>query len=294
MIDINVVIGVALALLGAVCLNVGKGLEKMKVHVFAQGWGMFKSPHNKDLGVWLLGMCMTFSFGVFTWIAMRFVNNPSLVTAMNGFGLVALVLFAVRVIGEHINARELTGIGIIIVSTVVMTYFQAPTESEESFKLSALIIGSLVPIGFFGLLSLYALKTRKLHGFSFGALSGACNALPSMLLKVSWIVVGPAATVFEQLKHPYLYVALLIGIAATATTQVGFWRDRAIIVVPTFVSFNMIIPAVLEYFVFGVTLSTIQYIAMACIIGGVIFLCISTPEEVLAVELEGKDTKAAE
>ena len=284
--DINVVIGVLMGLLGAVCLNIGKGMEKMKVHVFAQGWNIFRKPHRRDLGIWLLGVCMTLSCGIFQWGAMRFVNNPSLITAMNGFGLVVLVLFAVRVIGERVTKRELAGIATIIVSTVVMTYFQAPTVDQKHFNLYALVIGILIPLGLFGLLSGYALKTRRLHGFAFGGLSGSCNAIPSMLLKISWVVVGPTASVFEQLKHPYLYVALLVGIGATATTQVGFWRDRAIIVVPMFVSLNMIVPTILEYFVFGVSLNLIQYIAMAGIIGGVIFLSMATPEEVLAVELK--------
>ena len=89
-------------------------------------------------------------------------------------------------------------------------------------------------------------------------------------------------------------MALFVGIIATATSQVGFWRDRAIIVVPTFVSFNMIVPAILEYFVFGVSLNLVQYAAMGGIIGGVIFLSLSTPEEVLAVELEKKPADAAD
>ena len=290
MIDANVVIGVSIALAGAVFLNVGKGLEKMKVHVFAQGWAMFRSPHNKDLGVWLLGMSLTFSFGISQWIAMRFVDNPSLITAMNGFGLVALVLFAIKIIGEHITRRELVGIGIIVISTVIMAYFQAPTKAYSDFNTTALVVGALIPLGLFGILSAYALKTGRMWGFAFGGLSGSFNAIPSMLLKISWLIVGHEASVIAQLRHPYLYVALLMGIVATATTQVGFWRDRAIIVVPTFISLNMIVPAVLEYFIFGVSLQLVQYLAMAGVIGGVIFLSLSTPEAVLAVKVEQRAT----
>ncbi len=284
--DVNVVIGVSLALLGAVFLNIGKGVEKMKVQVFTKGWDMFKQPHIKDLGIWSTGILLTLSFGVLQWLAMRFVNNPSLVTAMSGFGLVALVLFAVKIIGEHINVREIISIAIIMIATFFMSYYQAPTKEMHDYNLTALLIGTLVPISFFGLLSVYALFTKKLHGFAWGAFSGSCNAIPSLLLKVSWVVVGTEVSVFEQLKHPYIYLALLVGIIATATSQVGFWRDRAIIVVPTFISFNMIVPAVVEYFVFGVSLYTIQFIAMGGIIVGVILLSLSTPEAVLAVDLE--------
>jgi len=284
--DVNVIIGVSLALLGAVCLNIGKGVEKMKVQVFTKGWDMFRQPHVRDLGIWCTGVLMTLSFGVFQWLAMRFVNNPSLITAMNGFGLVALVLFAVKVIGERINAREIASILLIMTATFFMTYYQAPTTEMRDFNLAALLVGTMIPIALFGALSAYALVSRKLHGFAWGALSGSCNAIPSLLLKVSWVVVGTQASIFEQLRHPYLYLALLVGIVATATTQVGFWRDRAIIVVPTFISFNMIVPAIAEYFIFGVRLHHMQFAAMGGIILGVILLSLSTPEAVLAVELE--------
>ena len=289
MVDANVVIGVSIALTGAVFLNVGKGLEKMKVHVFAQGWAMFRSPHNKDLGVWLLGMCLTFSFGISQWIALRFVDNPSLITAMNGFGLVALVLFAIRVLGEHVSRRELVGIAIIVVSTVAMAYFQAPAEPYSDFNTPALLVGTLIPLALFGLLCVYAVKTGRMWGFAFGGLSGSCNAIPSLLLKISWVVVGHEASVFAQLRHPYLYLALTLGIVATATTQVGFWRDRAIVVVPTFISLNMVVPAIFEFFIFGVSLQLVQYVAMAGVIAGVIFLSLSTPEAVLAVKVKQAD-----
>ena len=284
--DINVVIGAFLGLMGAVCINIGKGVEKMKVHVFAQGWGMFRAPHRRDLGIWLLGLCMTASYGVFQWGAMRFVNNPSLVVSMSGLGLVALVLFAVRVIGERTTKKEIIGIAVIVLATIAMPYFQAPKQIQTTYNLKNLFMGTGIPLVVFGLLSLYALYSRRIHGFSFGALAGACNAVPSLLIKVSWVHVGENAPVWGQLREPFLYVAVLIGIGATIFTQLGFWRDRAIIVVPSFMSFNIVIPAVLEYYVFGVVLQPAQFVALAAIIAGVIFLSAATPEKVLAVEPE--------
>ncbi|GEM_PF-2357984 len=411
MIDVKVLIGVSLALLGAVFLNVGKGLEKMKVHVFAQKWNMFRKPHRRDLGIWLLGMCMTASYGILQWGAMSFVSNPSLIVSMTGFGLVALVIFAVRVIGERVTRKEFVGIGIIVICTVLMPYFQSESTAvvmdleavniEEGqareisdevrpavtgtgkyrflgqevledalekmelprsglsekelvklgnhlkvqriiggrvvasdqthtvslqifntqtstvekavekkcndysdpeifalassavgdlfparYNLMNLFLGTLVPLAAFVVLCAVALASKRLHGFSFGALSGFLNAIAALLTKVSWVHVGTNASVFEQLKYPFLYIALIFGIGATVLTQVGFWRDRAIIVVPTFMSVCIISPAVLEYFVFGNYLQMVQYIFMGGIIAGVIFLSLSTPEEILAVELE--------
>ena len=52
-------VGALLGMVGALMINVGKGIQKQKVHVFKQGRQMFRPPHRADLGVWLLGMLST-------------------------------------------------------------------------------------------------------------------------------------------------------------------------------------------------------------------------------------------
>jgi drug/metabolite transporter (DMT)-like permease len=85
-----------------------------------------------------------------------------------------------------------------------------------------------------------------------------------------------------QLKGPWLYLAFIFGILATVFTQIGFWRDRALIVVPTYTSLTMMTPAIMEYLVFGFRLDTIQYASLIFIVLGVVILCSGTPEAVLA------------
>ena len=55
----SVLLGIVLAIIGSTNLNVGKGVQKQKVHVFLEGRKMLRTPHRRDLGIWLLGLLLT-------------------------------------------------------------------------------------------------------------------------------------------------------------------------------------------------------------------------------------------
>lgn len=349
--DLKFIFAVFIAFVGSATLNIGKGVQKMKVHVFSQGWGMFKKPYRRDFLWWLAGLGMTASFGPCQWVAIQLVKNPSLPVAMIGVGLVALVLFAIKIIGEKLASREVVGIIIIIVSTFTLVYKNDPCKNlsveeleflprclaecagvnptkfnelreccsrSEGSGLQSTIEGCVTPLvkdkkvgeadigeavqasssyagfdkrillislgvllGIDLLLAIFSLSTRKLHGFSFGFLAGSVNGIALTLVKVAALSEGSMA-LGAQLKGPWLYLAFIFGILATVFTQIGFWRDRALIVVPTYTSLTMMTPAIMEYLVFGFRLDTIQYASLIFIVLGVVILCSGTPEAVLA------------
>lgn len=279
--DFWFLLAIFIAFIGAVTLNIGKGVQKMEVHVFAEGWGMFKPPHRRHFMRWMVGLGMTASFGPCQWVALQIVDNPSITSSMMGVGLVGLVLFAVKVIGEKLAGREVAGIAIIIVSTFALVFFQEHRESPQQYDLRMLVISLAVFMGIDILLAAFSLATKKLHGFSFGFLAGSVNGIALVLVKVAAISAGSGELV-AQLLGPWLYIGMVFGILATVFTQIGFWRDRALIVVPTYVSLTIMGPAILEYYVFGFRLLGSQYIALGFIIAGVIILCSGASEEVLS------------
>jgi len=279
--DVLFLLAVFVAFVGAATLNIGKGVQKMNVHVFAQGWGMFSPPHRRRLGLWTAGLAMTASFGPCQWLALQIVDNPSLTSSMMGVGLVGLVLFAVKIIGERLALRELLGIGVIIASTFALVYFQEHRDNPQQFDLAILLVSLAVATGLGALLAVFSLLTGRLHGFAFGFLAGSVNGIALVLVKVAAVDAG-SGELAAQLADPWLYAGLAFGIGATVFTQVGFWRDRALIVVPTYTSLTIMTPAVLEYFVFGFNLAASQYAAVACIVLGVILLCSGASEQALS------------
>jgi len=274
-------LAIFVAFLGAATLNIGKGVQKMKVRVFAQKLGIFRAPYRHDFGIWLLGMLMTASYGPASWLALQLVDNPSLTSSMMGLGLVALVLFAIKVIHEKLVQREVIGIALIVVSTFALLYFHKTEENVKQFYQGRLLLGLGALVVFHGALAAFSRVTKKMHGFAFGSIAGSCNGIASVLVKVANIHAG-GSQIGVQFSEPYIYFAILSGIGATVFTQVGFWKDRALIVVPTMTSFWIIIPAVMEYLVFGFNLQPIQYAAVALIIAGVIVLCSGASEAVLS------------
>lgn len=279
--DIKFMLAVLVAFLGAATLNIGKGVQKMKVKVFAQKMGIFRKPYRRDFLIWLAGMGMTAAFGPCQWVALQLVDNPSLTSSMMGLGLVALVLFAIKVIGEKLVTREIVGIAVIISSTFFLVYFQEQREDPTDYNGKALLIGAAALIAFNVTLVTISRITKKLHGFAFGALAGACNGFPLVLVKIA-VISGGSGEFIQQLRGPFIYMAIFIGIFATVFTNIGFWKDRALIVVPTYTSFSIMVPAVFEYLAFGFGLQPIQYGALGIMLSGVVVLCTGAPEAVLA------------
>ena len=90
------VLGVLLGILGALLMNVGKGVQKSRVHVLLHGRGMVAPQHRRDLWIWLAGMAMTVGSAVPFAAGIWLSGSPSTIAAMTGVGLVGLTIFASR------------------------------------------------------------------------------------------------------------------------------------------------------------------------------------------------------
>lgn len=345
--DWKFAIAIFVAFLGAATLNIGKGLQKMKVGVFAQRWGMFKPPYRRDAMIWIAGLGMTASFGPCQWLAMQMINNPSLPVAMMGVGLVGLVLFAIKIIGEKLDKREIFGIALIIVSTFTLVYTTDPCRSlkieqleffpscasdcssvpTDNFKAIRECCGRMNPkdvkeltrtcidpkvkeskkgiievpvkgkpvaydrgmlfkalgiqLGICLVLGTIAVTTKRIWGLAFGFCAGSVNGIALTLVKVAAVTAG-SMNMLAQLQGPWIYIGLVFGIFATVFTNIGFTRARALIVVPTYTSLTMMTPALMEYFVFDLSLSPIQYASLGVIVAGVVILCSGASEAVLS------------
>jgi len=83
----------------------------------------------------------------------------------------------------------------------------------------------------------------------------------------------------------------VLGIGATVTTQLAFWRSKAMVVIPTFNSLVMLSPLVIEYFTFGISLQPMQYLGIGISIGGVIILTATEKQD--RIEGGGRRPEAA-
>jgi len=262
-------LGILFAVIASTNMNVGKGVQKWKVEVFAQKMGMFKKEHIGDLGVWLIGMALTASCVPLFSFAMKFTDKTSLVSSLNGIGMIFLVVFAWVVLKEKVGIQELAGAFLVLAGTALVNYFDRPTP-QEAFSVFRFASASGAMIVFFTGLAIYSWKTGRLYGFSFGALPGIFIGTGMILGDVA--LVESNNDMLGQLLTPYPYFAFLVAIGALVVTQIAFWRARAMVVVPTINSFVIVSPLVMEYFTFGTVLLPVQYAGVAAIVAGVIML----------------------
>ena len=126
------IFGVLLGILAALMLNIGKGIQKQKVHVFLKGRGMFARANRKDLSFWCLGLAITAGAALPYSLGLWLTKSPSTIAAMTGVGLIGLLVYAVKVIGEKIGRRDGVGIALVIVGKHSESI--SPVLSEEKVE----------------------------------------------------------------------------------------------------------------------------------------------------------------
>ena len=270
-------LGLLLGASAAICLNLGKGIQKMKVKVLGQGRAMFRPPHRRDFVIWVLGALTSLSATILYSLALKYTDKSSLVSSMNGVGLIALVFFAWLVLKEPMGIREWLGAGLVVAGTTAMSYLDQPLPAGQSYVLSRFLTLVAILIAVFLPLVLLALKVVRLHGLVFGALVGTIIGVAMILGDMA--LVKSQGDFLGQLQNPYSYAAIFCGGSALTLTQVAFWRASALSVVPTINSFMILIPVLMEYFTFGTVLQPVQYLAVLVIVLGVVLITTSSRQE---------------
>lgn len=272
--DASLLTGLGVAATASTLLNVGKGVQKMKVHVLKKGRGAFRSENRRDLGIWLLGMLMTGgASGLFSY-ALKLTDKAGLVSATGGLGIVGLVLFATFVLEERFGVREGFGTAAVVVGTALLGYFDQPSTPPADYPLARLVLVDSGLIAVMALLCWWSWKTNRLHSLIFGATAGLLIAVAIVLADLALLQAGNSF--LGQLANPFPYIALAIGGGALVTTQLAFFRGRAMVVVPTINSSMIAGPPLIEYFVLGTRLAAMQLVGLGIIVAGVVVLTTGT------------------
>lgn len=275
--DTQLLIGLLMGCSASICMNVGKGVQKLKVQVLKKGRGAFNRENRRDLLIWIVGMLMTVSASVFFSKALQMTDKSSIVSSLNGVGLIGLALFSYFVLKERVGPREMAAIFLVIAGTALVQFFNVRPEGGQNYSFAMLIRTSGAAVVLFGALVVFAIRTGRGHAFIFGALAGALIGFALILGDIALIAAGGDFT--GQLRNPYPYLALTIGLGALIVTQFAFFRGSAVFVVPTVNSFIIIVPMVAEVFIFGVSLVLLQYAGAAMIVAGVIILTTGGSQE---------------
>ncbi len=177
---------------------------------------------------------------------------PAVFTSMFGVGLVALMLYAWRVLREPITRQMAFGAAAIVVGTLVIG-----VESiwRGEYDRSGMAVGPTLAAaaGFFVLgllLALIASRRRdvKLIGFAFGFFAGGCGSLDPFLKGVAQNLSGrPEFIPTSPLGMLVFVPSFVIGFLAFLITQIGFaQRAPASVLVPVYNATYILLPVALQ------------------------------------------------
>lgn len=240
------ILGMIFGMVAALMLNIGKGVQKQKVRVFLHGRRMLSAPHRRELGIWLVGFGLTVGAALPYCLGLKLTGSPSTISAMTGVGLVGLVFYAFKVIGEKIRAVDAVGIALVVMGTTFLGYHNAGQEMAERVVAGLPMIRIIVIIVLAaGSACLLALFFRRIHGVVFGSTAGICVGIALCCGDVALLRVGTA-----QPAALFIIGAIMFSLVATVVTQLGFFRGRAIEVVPAVNSAIVLTPLLLEIVVY--------------------------------------------
>jgi drug/metabolite transporter (DMT)-like permease len=268
--DRTLLAGLAVAATAATLLNVGKGVQKMKVQVLKKGRRAFQKENRRDLGIWVIGFLMTASASGLYSYALKLTDKAGLVSATSGLGIVGLVIFAALVLKERFGRREQLGTAGVIAGTVLVSVFNQPLPFDPHYPVGRLVMVTGVVVITSIVACALAWRANRLCSLAFGATAGSYIAIAMVFGDLALIEAGN--DFIGQLSNPYPYVATAIGLCALAVTQLAFFRGRAMVVVPTINSFMIGGPPLIEYLVLGTALAPMQLVGMAVIVAGVVLL----------------------
>lgn len=279
--NLSFIYGIILGMIAALLLNIGKGVQKQRVHIFLKGKKILAPENRRDLTFWLGGLSMTASASIFYSLGLKFSQSPSAISSMTGIGLIGLFLFAVLVIKEKISPIDVIGIILVIISTSLLGYLGAG-KLQVSHKLSDWVVIKVVVLLI--LMSLtscfFAFKNKKIYGITFGLNGGMYLGLGLFLADAA--LVKANGSMLGQLANPYPYFAFFFGIMATVCSQIGFLKARALEVVPAVNSSTILTPLFLEGIIYKVFPEAISIVLIVVIVIGVLLLSMGTASKISA------------
>ncbi|MDA3948790.1 MAG: hypothetical protein PF508_06135 [Spirochaeta sp.] len=205
------------------------------------------------------------SFGiVFAAIAL---GNVAVVGAMAGTGLVSLALFSALVMGETLSRAKLVAIVAIVAGAAAV----ALAQGDEGTAYHPLLLWSIpaVTIAVSGLAWILT-PAGTLKGVVIAAFSGFLGAYSQLFQKRSAASFSLDAGFREVLEavatDPLTLVWIGFSAASMVVLQFAYRHGEAIRTIPAFTTAFIVTPVVGGVFVFGETLSAVQWVGVVVIL----------------------------
>jgi drug/metabolite transporter (DMT)-like permease len=253
----QVVIAILIGIVSTVQLHLAKALERQGIAVFDQLRArLTKTASQAEEGfrkpaIYIAGLILNNMIWPWPIIAQRYAA-PSVYTSMFGLGLVFLMFYAARVMGERIKRSQALGALAIVAGSLVLGAENVIRRDYDRFAMT--VAPTLAVIGAFSILGITAafLSARRKDpvtiAIAVGLFAGGLGSLDPFLKGVAQNLGGRPEWLPGSSMGMSIFVAsFVIGSAAFAITQWGFVRRApASVLVPAYNANYIVLPVVLQ------------------------------------------------
>jgi drug/metabolite transporter (DMT)-like permease len=253
----NVPLAILIGIIATTQNHLAKALERQGIEVFDQLRARIKRKGVKFKGdtkkplIYTLGVVLNNTVFIYPIVAQRYAP-PAVYTSMYAVGMIPLMIYASRVLGERITRHRALGAAAILVGTLVIGVENVLRSDYDRFDMA--VTPTLVLVGAFLITGLVAivLTTRKssphVLAVIFGVACGGFGGLDPFLKGVSQNMSGsPQWIPASSLSLTIFLSSFVIGFASFAFTQVGFTkRAPASVLIPIFNAVYILLPLLLQ------------------------------------------------
>lgn len=253
---------------------------------------MFSGRENRRKSlVWIGGCLANFTYVVLFSVALG-MGKASVISALNGFGLVVAALLSAVFLRERVSASDVFGILLIVVGTGGVGTWGTSDNSAFSYSPTAFLAFCLVlgAANLAGALAMFPLRFRG-ASFVFSVNAGYLGGISALMQKIFMTPLMQQGMGLEQglpllVRDPYFWVFLVTSMASFAMLQVAYQYGRAIQVVPTFSAAIILTPLFGAVLAFRETWVPAQAVAVLCILVGIYFLAGHKKQEVSSPQVQ--------
>jgi drug/metabolite transporter (DMT)-like permease len=253
----NVPLAILIGLISTTLLHLSKALERQGIEIFDQLRARIKRTGERVEGgikkpiIYSIGVVLNNTIFIYAIIAQRYAP-PAIYTSMFGVGLVFLMFYAWKVLGERITLRHALGSVAIIIGTVVIGLENIFRQSVNRFDMSLtptlILVGAFIFAG--SIAMTLAGRTAKSHLVAgvFGIFCGGYGSLDPFLKGIAQNISGQPEWIPGTLQGWAIFLpSFVIGFLSFALTQVAFAKKTpASVFVPVYNASYVLLPVVLQ------------------------------------------------
>jgi drug/metabolite transporter (DMT)-like permease len=247
--DGEIALGFALALGAACCYETGYALQAIEARRAPADRALKASlmTHLVQRPIWVGATALSLLGWPLQIIALT--HAPlTLVQPVLALGLVLLLVLGVRVLGEHVGAREMAAVALIIASVGVFAW-AAPREPGEVQRSAGLVVAlGILVVATVAPYAIGLIRHRHFPMLMLVASAGAADGMAAFVAKIIAQDASEGALLAVVAWAALVASAVIVGVISESTALQRFAATR---VAPTVLVMQIVIPVVLAPLVGG-------------------------------------------